>query len=1015
MPPREHQIIQSRVRIPRTSDGVAPRPRVEERLVTLLERQRVVVVSASAGAGKTTAVATAVQRTGSPVAWLTVDFADRAPGHLVTYLERAVASQQPAAKDVATRALASGLTHPEAAGLLAEAIGEQRLILVLDELERLEDEPEPWAIIEAMVRFTAVPVRIILVSRRQIPLELRTITAEPITASLGDAELAFTPVEASEALAKAGEHGVNPDQAVAATGGWVMGVLFESYRAAEHVRGTGGEADPLYGYLSSQILAALTPEDREFLVGTSVFGEVTAQRGAALGERFSALRLRSLQAARLPVVWEPDRLSFRCHSRFREYLLAQLDQRDIDVSRRIHRLCGRRLAQEKLYEESTEELLRAEAPEEAIISAERAIIAVIERLDLDVADRWLNALEEAIEASPSGRITSLITARLMLDVTKQDFRRGIQLADWLEGRGELLSLARDHNHAAALIAWCYLSDGRLDDMEKVLAAAGRGPATDAVRYSATLWRNAGETSPATPSLTGGPLDALVLVTHHLRGALRMAQTTAESQWAARYAQPWQVATARALGSTRTALELYSALQGRDRDPGAKLALALAGADLFIDLEDAEAARGAIQRGRKTVLEAGSFGYEMLLTLADAKLALRVEHDDERALALLRSVEEQLAEHPLVNAREACDTWFGLALLHAGRDQEARLRLQGALASMVDGHRYRDRPTAAVYLSEAEWRADNEDAADRAADLAIDAARYQGSNHILLQALSEFPAVLYRRLDSEQNPRSEWHALARALVLQNKRMRPPLAVGLTIELRDFGTPQLIVDGSAARPRIGKSYLLLAVLAHARRRRISREELLSTMFGDHAGDEASRVYLRQAIHQLKSVLPENTLSSEQGNVELAESVLVTSDSELFELRLAEAVRQQGASRIAATQDAIALFDQGEFLQGIESDWVDTRRRELSELAVDARLDLADLAYAAGDLVAAERYVDAVLGVDLYREAAWRLRMQIAHGLGDEDGVVRAFSGCSEALAELHAEPSAATRKLLAALRG
>ena len=51
------------------------------------------------------------------------------------------------------------------------------------------------------------------------------------------------------------------------------------------------------------------------------------------------------------------------------------------------------------------------------------------------------------------------------------------------------------------------------------------------------------------------------------------------------------------------------------------------------------------------------------------------------------------------------------------------------------------PTAAVYLAEAEWRAGDEDAADRAADLALEAARRQGSNHVLLQALADFPAVV----------------------------------------------------------------------------------------------------------------------------------------------------------------------------------------------------------------------------------------------------------------------------------
>jgi len=68
--------------------------------------------------------------------------------------------------------------------------------------------------------------------------------------------------------------------------------------------------------------------------------------------------------------------------------------------------------------------------------------------------------------------------------------------------------------------------------------------------------------------------------------------------------------------------------------------------------------------------------------------------------------------------------------------------------MVRGDRILELPTAAVYLAEAYWRAGDEDASDQAADLALDAAQRQGSNHLLLQALDDVPAVPTRRLDAE---------------------------------------------------------------------------------------------------------------------------------------------------------------------------------------------------------------------------------------------------------------------------
>lgn len=106
----------------------------------------------------------------------------------------------------------------------------------------------------------------------------------------------------------------------------------------------GGEADPLYGYLSSQILEQLDPEDRDFLVASSLLDEVSAPRAAALGQRHAGERLVALRAAHLPVSWEPGGRAMRCHSRFREYLLERLERRGEDEVRALRLAHGRLLA-----------------------------------------------------------------------------------------------------------------------------------------------------------------------------------------------------------------------------------------------------------------------------------------------------------------------------------------------------------------------------------------------------------------------------------------------------------------------------------------------------------------------------------------------------------------------------------------------------------------------------------------------------------------------------------------------
>jgi ATP/maltotriose-dependent transcriptional regulator MalT len=89
--PLQTAVIRAKVRPPPLAERLVGRPRLEQALAALVERHRVVVVSATAGAGKTTAVAAAVRTLTRPVAWLTLDWTDAAPGRLVRYLEAALA------------------------------------------------------------------------------------------------------------------------------------------------------------------------------------------------------------------------------------------------------------------------------------------------------------------------------------------------------------------------------------------------------------------------------------------------------------------------------------------------------------------------------------------------------------------------------------------------------------------------------------------------------------------------------------------------------------------------------------------------------------------------------------------------------------------------------------------------------------------------------------------------------------------------------------------------------------
>jgi DNA-binding SARP family transcriptional activator len=997
-------IIKAKLAVPQLPERRVERPRLTRHLADLIRANPTVVVSATAGAGKTTAVAAAVRLLDRPVAWLTLDRSDAAPGRLVTYLEAALASVLPDVAGTATDALAMGIPHPEAAGLLAEAVAGERAVFVLDDLDMLADEPDAWAVIGALVRYAPDGLRFVLVSRRRIPAALRPPPAAlPALAALGERELAFTAGEAAAALELIDDHDVDPEAAVHATGGWVMGVLFEAWRSADHVAGMGGEADPLDGYLSTQILGQLPAEERDFLIATSLLDEVTVHRAEALGRADAGERLARLAQAHLPVTWSSNELALRCHSRFREYLRDRLERRGAEAVRALRRAHGLLLADEGHLAEATEELLAAGAPSDAVAPAERAIMQVVERADFAVAERWLAALDRARGSSPV-----LATAELMLALAHEDFRRGARVGDELAARGERDALAQASELGAVMLFQCYVHVGRLGDARAVAGAVGPGAASDILNYFRTGLEQG--VRPGRPPLTGGVLDAGILMTDYVRGRVAGLVDEERAGWVQAVAEPWRIGALAVTGHTERALELYEGLRAHG--------IATAWVDSYfapqvlIDAGRRAEAWETIERGRQLARASGSVILSCSNLLAEARFALRLDRDPVAARAALDRLAAEPGVESLPVMTEQGDMWYGLALLLESKDSDARARLRSAVGSMQAGDRVLELPTAAVYLAEAEWRLGDEEAADRAADLALDAARIQGSNHVLLRALADFPAVVSRRIDAEPSADSPWHELGRALMAQGVAVdaHPRAAV----ELRDFGPPRILVNGDEVRPRIAKTYELLAYLMTKEGSAATRDELLAALF-DARADESTRAYLRQAIRWLRRVLPDpDAVLTEGGRVSFAPSVSVSSESTRFEVSLAQVARLQGEARRAATLEALSIYERGEYLAGVRSNWSDERRERLTQLAADARYEAGELAFAAERYDEAAQLARRALADDPFRETAWRLLMRVANVMGDEDGVMRAYHECERALSGVGATPSPSTRRLVDQLR-
>ena len=243
-----------------------------------------------------------------------------------------------------------------------------------------------------------------------------------------------------------------------------------------------------------------------------------------------------------------------------------------------------------------------------------------------------------------------------------------------------------------------------------------------LRYFMTIYGSG--PPPPRPELTGGPLDALVLSIDYGFGRLAELAAGHAGGWVRAWSQPWVIAALSNIGRTQQALELYETM--RARGPTS--------ASLDTSRPACAGRRGPArgsarraERGRRAARAGGSIVYEELAGLSEARLALRLDRDPDAARAALDRLAARTATSRLGYLAEQIDAWYGYALLLQGANEAALRRLRRAVTSMRRSERMHELPTAAVYLAKPSGARATRTRPDRATDVALEAARRQGSN------------------------------------------------------------------------------------------------------------------------------------------------------------------------------------------------------------------------------------------------------------------------------------------------
>lgn len=991
---------------------VVARPRVDKLLLRLVEQVPLTCVYASAGSGKTTALRSLADRWPGPAAWLTLDMTDNVSGRLLVYLEEALKRAVPTISGLVSAAASGGVPHGEIAGMLAEALGDLPLLIVIDNGERLESSGQSLQVLTSFIRYLPPSAHLVIASRSELNFHHELYEVRDI-GEVGEEDLSFTVSEARAALTALGGATVDAVEAVVETNGWVTGVLFEAWRSHDHVVGRGGESDPLFGYLAVHIMSQMNERDRDFLVSTAFLSEVTPYRAQMLGIRDATERLRSLHQRRLPVSWSTDGMGMRCHNRFREYLVALFERRsDTDVAE-ARRLYGSLLVSEGRVEEAIEEFFRAGDATAALPLVENLAIPVIERGDFDLADAWLTRLAEVRPL----REPRLVAAQLMLAVSREDFARGIQVIDELASAGVLTGLAKGDSRAASLMGWCLLHAGRIPEIHDILAVTSVGAERDAVRYAVGLadgsWAIA---EPAPRELSGSPLAALVARSHCDRGLPCLVAASPESPWAENAAMPWRAEALLNLGQLDESYELYQRLISRSAP--SPWVVGILGPQVAAAVGEHDRAWALLHEGRSSLARTGSAMFLAFSHLIEAQLHLDIARDTAACRLAIGRVRAMPILAVYAGLAEQADFLMAHAHLLDGLDAEAAALLSQSVTSAIAAGRYAHVDTAAVHWAEACWRLGQVDESAAATATALRVATLRGTNFGLLRELADFTDVLSRHLDSAAPDLEQWRELGRALSLVAAVGEAgPVAhtdPGQRVDVVEFGSLRLRFNGVDVTPKLTKSMELLAFLAQHQGAPVRRAEVLSALF-EGRKDESATAYLRQSSLRLRQAVPNLVeIDRGQGLMWLHPAFGVMTESQRLTQVLARSASRRGLERLALLNEALALVGQGDYLPGLSSAWAVERRAHLGTLLRDAEYEAAEIALSAGDLAAADSFAARAIASDPYREAAWRVRMRVAIDRGDADRALRLYRACAKLLAELGVRPEATTTNLVSYAR-
>ncbi len=446
MPPAS---IPELFRVPALPATFLARPRLD-RLWEERAAARLVLVTAGAGYGKTSFLASQAHLRRDAFRWLRIDERDASLQTLIADLGLLLAIRGPAAAIPSSR--------ESLVAVLAALRARERTVLVIDDAHLLHGSPPALQFLESLARCMPESATLVLAAREPTGIGTMRGKAEVRTEEIGARDLEFR-VDEIGALFSLRNGGVALDERrcrrlLAATEGWAAGIemflqALESPSSASvdralhrvHAAGSGW-----FDYFAEEVIARLDEQVRDFLCRSAVLPRLVPRICDHVLEcRNSRRLLEELVRRNLFTLRDesaPD--AYRHHHLFREFLKKWLQRRvSEDEVRSLRRRAARSLLEEGESADALGLFVEAEETDAALRLIERSGRDLLRTGRYDMLERATSAIaENRLRRSPAALFlrARIRDDRGRWDEAESDYRRILRLHPKAGLRVEVLGI-----------------------------------------------------------------------------------------------------------------------------------------------------------------------------------------------------------------------------------------------------------------------------------------------------------------------------------------------------------------------------------------------------------------------------------------------------------------------------------------------------------------------------------------------------------------------------------------------